>query len=151
MIREVYSEMPELMRSIVARLHRYIGDRRRAPRVELRLAFSLSLPVVRTHANVERRAPSLAGFTRDVSATGLALILPAIRIGEHYLTGEGRALRIMLEFPTGPLQLDAVPVRYERLDEGDPEKGYLVGVRITEVSDHDRARFIEYLRSRGSS
>jgi hypothetical protein len=146
LIREVYSEMPELMRSIVARLHRFIGDRRRAPRVSLRVPLTLSLPGVRVHANGARRAPSLEGFTRDVSATGLALILPAIRIGEHYLTGEGRILRITLEFPDGPLQLDATPVRYERLDESDPEKGYLVGVQIIEISDHDRARFNGYQR-----
>ena len=141
--------MPELMRAIVARLHRFIGNRRRAPRVRLRLPFSVSLPDVRSNAHGERRSPSLEGFTRDVSATGLALILPAIRIGERYLTGEGSVLRITLEFPTGPLQIDAVPVRYERLDEDESEKGYLVGVRIMEMSDDDRARFNEGMRAEG--
>ncbi|MGB7922708.1 MAG: PilZ domain-containing protein [Pyrinomonadaceae bacterium] len=141
--------MPELMRAIAARLHRFIGDRRRAPRVRARIPFKLSLPGVRKHANGERRPPSLEGFTRDVSATGLALILPAIRIGEHYLTGDGRVLHIVLDFPNGPLQVDAVPVRYERLDEGDPEKGYIVGVRITEISDHDRARLIARIKDEG--
>lgn len=141
--------MPELMRSIVARLHRFIGDRRRAPRVRLRLPFSLSLPGIRSNARGAQHSLALEGFTRDVSATGLALILPAIRIGEHYLTGEGRILRITLEFPTGPIQIDAVPVRYERLDETEPEKGYLVGVKITEMSDDDRARFNEGIKAEG--
>lgn len=144
--------MPELMRAIVARLHRFIGDRRRAPRYRLRLPFIISLPGVRSgSANGARRAPSLEGFTRDVSATGLALILPAIRIGEHYLTNEDRPLRITLELPTVTLQIEAVPVRYERLDENETEKGYLVGVKITEMSEDDRARFIEYLRTVASS
>ena len=140
--------MPELMRSIVARLHRFVGDRRRAPRYRLRLPFIISLPDVRASANTNGalRSPSLEGFTRDVSATGLALILPAIRIGEHYLTNEGRPLLIMLELPTGTLQIEAVSVRYERLDENESEKGYLVGVKITEMSDDDRARFIGGMR-----
>ena len=133
--------MPELMRSIVARLHKFIGDRRRAPRHRLRVPFNLSLAGLKPNINGAQRSPVIEGYTRDVSATGLALILPAIRIGEHYLMGEGRTLRITLEFPTGPLQLDAVPVRYERLDENETEKGYLVGVQITEMTDPDRARF----------
>jgi PilZ domain len=142
--------MPELMRSIAARLHRFIGDRRRAPRHRLRIPFKLSLTSVKPNINGAQSLPVLEGFTRDISTTGLALILPTIRIGEHYLMGEGRTLRITLEFATGPLQLDAVPVRYERLDEDETEKGYLVGVQITEIDDHDRARFNEGMNKSSS-
>jgi PilZ domain len=138
--------MPELMRSIAARLHRFIGNRRRAPRHKMRLPLSLSLLDVRSKGDGSEQKPALEGYTRDVSETGLALILPAIRIGEHYLTGEGRPLRIMLELPTGPIQMDVLPVRYERLDESETEKGYLVGVSITDMSDTDRATFVEYMR-----
>ncbi len=138
--------MPELMRSIAARLHRFIGNRRRAPRHKMRLPLSLSLLDLRPKANGANRSPALEGYTRDVSETGLALIIPAIRIGEHYLTGEDRTLSILLEFPTGPIQMSVVPVRYERLDESETEKGYLVGVSITEMSDDDRARFVAHMR-----
>jgi hypothetical protein len=141
--------MPELMRSIVARLHRFIGDRRRAPRHRLHVPFKLSLVGGKPNIDGAQRLPMLEGYTRDVSESGLALILPTIRIGEHYLMGEGRTLRITLEFPTGPLQLDAVPVRYERLEENETEKGYLVGVQITEITDHDRARFNEAMNKKG--
>ena len=144
--------MSELMRAIAARLHRYIGDRRRAPRRRLRLPFSLSLLDAPPNANgARRRSPTLEGYTRDVSATGLALILPAIRIGEHYLIGEGRNLRLIIEFPTGPLQVDVTPVRYERLGEDETEKGYLVGVQIIEMSDQDRARYDEEIKTVASS
>jgi hypothetical protein len=139
--------MPELMRAIVARLHRYIGNRRRAPRHRMRLRFTLSLPDVPPKANGGRsRSPVLEGYTRDASATGLALILPAIRIGEQYLMGEGRNLRLTLEFPTAPIQMDVTPVRYERLDEDETEKGYLVGVQIADMSDDDRARYNQGMR-----
>ena len=107
----------------------------------MRLRFSLSLADVPPKANgARRRSPVLEGYTRDVSATGLALILPAIRLGEHYLTGEGRTLHVVLEFPSGTIEMNVIPVRYERLDESETEKGYLIGASITEMSDHDRAR-----------
>jgi hypothetical protein len=141
--------MPELIRSIAARLHRFIGNRRRAPRYKLRLPLSISLLDVRSSANGARaRSPALEGHTRDLSETGLAIILPAIRIGENYLMGEGRTLRVVLELPTAPVEMKVVPVRYERLDESEAEKGYLIGLSINEMSDQDRERFVEYLRSK---
>lgn len=142
--------MPELIRSIAARLHRFIGNRRRAPRYKLRLPLSISLLDVRSSANGARtRSPALEGYTRDLSETGLAIILPAIRIGENYLMGEGRTLRVVLELPTAPVEMKVVPVRYERLDESETEKGYFIGLSINEMSDHDRESFVEYLRSMG--
>jgi hypothetical protein len=143
--------MPELMRAIAARLHKFVGNRRRAPRYRMRLPFTLSLLDARSNRGGGRRPPVIEGFTRDVSETGLALILPAIRIGEHYLTGEGRSLHLTLEFPTGPLQMVVTPVRYERLEEDETEKGYLIGVSITEMSDPDRARFNEGMKGVASS
>jgi hypothetical protein len=91
--------------------------------------------------------PALAGYTRDISATGLALIVPAIRIGEHYLAGEERRLRVVLELPSGPIDLVATPVRYEPIDEDENEQGFLIGARITEISSQDRERLTSYLKS----
>jgi hypothetical protein len=136
--------MPELARSIAARLRRFIGDRRRAERCRLQLPFALFLLADRPSSSATQ-THSIEGHTLDVSATGLALIVPAIRIGDHYLAGEGRVLRIDLELPVGPIVIQATSVRYERLDEDENEKGYLIGVNISAMSDSDRARYHEYL------
>jgi hypothetical protein len=136
--------MPELARSIAARLRKFIGDRRRAERRRLQLPFALSLVDERS-AGSATQSHSIDGHTLDVSTTGLALIVPAIRIGDHYLAGEGRVLRIDLELPVGPIVMQATAVRYERLDEDETERGYLIGVNITAISDSDRARYHEYL------
>jgi hypothetical protein len=138
--------MPELLRSIIARLRSMAGNRRRARRYRVRLSVTISLLDVKSSAEraVSRRPPKIEGYTRDLSATGLALIVPTIRAGEHYLTGEGRRLLVTLDHPGGPLQLHVVPVRYEQI-EGDAETGYLIGTHITEMSDADRARFNAYL------
>lgn len=92
--------------------------------------------------NGSRRLPSLNGHTLDVSSTGLALIVPAIRIGEHYLAGADRKLHVKLELPSGPLEMRVVTVRYENLEDGS---GYLIGARILEISDADRTSFESYV------
>jgi PilZ domain-containing protein len=86
--------------------------------------------------------PSLDGYTLDVSISGLALIVPAIRIGEHYLAGADRKLHVKLELPGGPVEMKVVTVRYEDLEDGS---GYLIGARILEISDADRASFEKYV------
>jgi hypothetical protein len=78
----------------------------------------------------------------DVSVTGLALIVPAIRIGEHYLAGADRKLHVKLELPSGPIEMKVVTVRYEDLEDGS---GYLIGARILEISDADRSSFEKYV------
>ena len=78
----------------------------------------------------------------DVSATGLALIVPAIRIGEHYLAGSDRKLHVKLDLPSGPVEMKVASVRYEGLED---ESGYLIGAQILEMSDADRASFEKYV------
>ena len=137
--------MSELPRRIVSHLRRFIGNRRRFKRVRARLEFTLSLSDPRVNTNGFRRLPTLNGHTFDVSTSGLALIVPAIRIGEHYLAGEERRLYVKLELPSGPVEMKLAPVRYESLDENHEETGYLIGARIVEIADSDRATFNAYV------
>ena len=134
--------MSELPRRIVSQLRRFIGNRRRSKRVRTRLGFTLSLSDPRVGMNGSRRLPTLNGYTLDVSISGLALIVPAIRIGEHYLAGADRKLHVKLELPSGPIEMKVVTVRYEDLEDGS---GYLIGARIIEISDADRASFQKYV------
>lgn len=134
--------MSELPRRIVSRLRRFIGNRRRSKRVQARLTFTLSLSDPRVKSNGARRLPSLDGHTLDVSSTGLALIVPAIRIGGHYLAGADRKLHIKLELPSGPVEMKVGTVRYESLED---DTGYLIGARILEMSDTDRVSFEKYV------
>ena len=134
--------MSELPRRIVSRLRRFIGNRRGSKRVRARLSFTLSISDPRVSSNGARRLPSLDGYTLDVSVTGLALIVPAIRIGEHYLAGDDRKLHVKLELPSGPVEMKVASVRYESLED---DTGYLIGARILEMSDTDRVSFQKYV------
>ncbi|HKY45202.1 MAG TPA: PilZ domain-containing protein [Pyrinomonadaceae bacterium] len=134
--------MSELPRRIASSLRRFIGNRRASRRVRTRLSFTLSLTDPRVNSNGSRKLPTLDGYTLDISSTGLALIVPAIRIGEHYLAGADRKLHVKLELPTGPVEMKVASVRYEGLED---DSGYLIGAQILEMSDTDRASFEKYV------
>jgi c-di-GMP-binding flagellar brake protein YcgR len=137
--------MAEFTRGIVSRLRQFVGDRRHSKRQRVRLAFSISVASPAKSLNGTRRMSSMDGHTLDLSATGMALIVPAIRIGEHHLVGENRSLNVKLELPVGPIEMQVTPVRYEALEDHPTETGYLVGVKIVGMPVEDRAQFSEYV------
>ena len=109
----------------------------------MRLEFTV-VPETPSKAN-GRRQQSLRGYTRDISVNGLGLIVPAIRIGERYLAGENCRLGVTLELPTGSIYIRATSFRYEPLEDED-EQGYLIGARITEMSDEHRKLFMTFVK-----
>lgn len=135
-----------MLYSMVARLRQFVGNRRRARRYKarhkVRMLFSIS-----TAADQGYRSLPLDGYTRDISEIGMALVVPAVDISEGYLTSEDRLLRTALELPTGRVEMYTVPVRYEQLAKDEVETGHVIGVRTTKMSDRDRARLMEYLRT----
>lgn len=134
--------MPEKLRTLVGRIREFAGDRRHMARYRVRLDVTVA-PATPMKANGRRQA-SLRGYTRDISANGLGLIMPAIRIGDRYLAGENCRLAITLELPEGPIELAATSARYEPLEDPS-EVGFLIGTRITSISDAHRKLFLSYL------
>jgi c-di-GMP-binding flagellar brake protein YcgR len=137
--------MAEFTRTIVSRFRQYIGERRRSKRYRVRLAFTISEPDRAKSLNGARRTRTMEGHTLDISGSGLALIVPAITLGEHHIVGDNRTLNVNLQLPGGPIDLKVTPVRYESLEEDETETGYLIGVRILEMSDGHRSKFAEYV------
>jgi hypothetical protein len=142
--------MPEFIRSIANRLREFVGNRRRAPRYQTHLEVGLALSVRLTGAKASAARSEelrLAGYTRDVSESGLAIIVPAIRIGGQYITDDNRTLQIMLKLPNGIIKLHGTPARYSPLDEDATDTGYLIGIQIDTMSNDDRALFKAYLET----
>src|ERR1700674_738479 len=102
--------MAEFARTIVSRLRKFAGDRRSAKRQRVRLAFTISIASPAKSLQGLRRTSSMDGHTLDLSANGMALIVPAITLDEHHLIGENRSLKVQLELPLGPVQMQVVPV-----------------------------------------
>lgn len=138
--------MSELTRNIASRLRHFIGNRRYAERCQVKLQVRVSLlPNPRTRSF--RSPQSIEAHTLDISTSGLGIIVPVIRVDGHYLAGENRTLYLTVALPEGQIEMQATPVRYERLDEEVSEHGYLIGVNITTISDEDREQYEEYVTS----
>jgi c-di-GMP-binding flagellar brake protein YcgR len=143
--------MLQLIRSLETGLRNFVRSLRQSPRYSPRLPFTLSMLDQEGVGGV-RLALKLSGYTRNISETGMALVVPAIRKGDHHLAAINRKLLIVLELPGGTIRLQAAPIRYERLSHSFIENGYLIGVRIISMSDDDRLRLLKYLNrlSRGA-
>jgi hypothetical protein len=120
-------------------------DRRQSPRLdanlEARLEFSVLLREAETSDGGVQHLRAVAGYTVNISEHGLAVMLHAQNIDEQYLLGAEGSMAIELDLPNGlAIEIQATPVRYEKRDEG-----YLIGARISEMSERDRGLFKEYL------
>lgn len=124
----------------------YPEDRRQSPRInatlDARLEFSVLLRESAATEGGVQHLRAVAGHTVNISAEGLAVLLHAQNIDEQYLSGAEGSMAIELDLPNGlSLEIQATPVRYEKLEEG-----YLIGAQISEMSERDRELFEEYLR-----
>ena len=87
------------------------------------MLFSVAPVEAETSAESAQRHQPLEGYTHDLSETGLGLIVPSSQISDRLLTDEGGRLRIvLLNLPTGIVEIDATAVRSERLQE--PVEGF---------------------------
>ena len=84
------------------------------------------------------------GQINDLSAAGLAMVLPATIIDERFCSGSNR-LKLSLHLPEGIIGLEVAPVRCERLTDAYSVHGYLLGTKITNV-EHPES-FERYLDS----
>ena len=121
-------------------------DRRQSPRLpatlDARLEFSVLLREAEANEGGIQHLRAVAGHTVNISAHGLAVLLHAQNIDEQYLLGREGSMAIELDLPNGmSIEIQATPVRYEKQTEG-----YLIGARISAMSDRNRKVFEEYLR-----
>ena len=120
-------------------------ERRQSPRLnanlEARLEFSVLMRDTETTDSGVQHLRAVAGHTQNLSALGLAVVLHAQNIDEQYLSGAEGSMAIELDLPNGlSIEIQATPVRYQKLDEG-----YLIGARISKMTDRDRELYLEYL------
>ena len=123
-----------------------VQDRRQSPRLavtlDARLDFSVLLREAEAKESGIQHLRACSGHTVNISAHGLAVLLHAQNIDEQYLLGREGSMAIELDLPNGmSIEIQATPVRYEKQAEG-----YLIGARISEMSDRNRELFEEYLR-----
>ena len=85
--------------------------------------------------------------TRDLSESGIGLVAHSIYLGYTCIVDDGRALAVTVELPGGTVSMEATPAHYLRLDSGAGEASYLIGLRITSMTDEHRALYLAQLEA----
>lgn len=147
-------KVKDLVHSVGARLRKFAKGRHRVlargDRFDARLPFVVTFLSSRKGSQSRRSdKPALLGFTRNLSESGMTLLLPSVRIGDAYLTDIERHLEIKLELADGPLAIHATPVRFEQLPRREAGCGYLLAVRVVDVLNGKRDRYLALLKTVG--
>jgi len=123
----------------------YFKDRRRSPRLNMRVAFSVSVLRQSKLKRLNGSDHALKGHTRDLSANGLALLLPQIHLDGYHRAAEGREMQLMLEVGGAALPMVIMAKRYEKLEGTELGCNYLIGARILRMDETDRRRYNDFL------
>ena len=137
--------------TLAARVTNFVETHKHAPRRAVILTSRISLAGKRQTGSGPLPSsltlrPTLKGRTRDLSASGLALVLPAVHLGGLYFTDGERRLCVALDLERKTVEMEVVPVRYEKLED---DSGYLVGVKILTMSETDRIGYDDFLNALG--
>ncbi len=124
-------------------------ERRRKPRYGVSLSCSIAL--IEGESDILFPNEKLECRTRDISETGLGIAAPTIYLGYTCIIDEARSLHVRLELPAGAVEMEAMAAHYLRHDEGGADSTYLIGLRITTMTDNHRALYATYLDSLSQS
>lgn len=138
-----------MIRKLIARFNKSITERVHSARYDCEMPISISFEP--NHKTGKLSSPleniSIKGVSRDLSASGIAFVVPSIRLKENYLVGENRTLCAELDLPNGRVRMVVVGQRYEQLaDEHTSTTKYLIGAKIASMSDADREIYEYFLR-----
>ena len=116
-------------------------ERRLKPR------FNAELPCDLAPGDAQLLNPDdrLECLTRDLSETGVGVVAHSIYVGYICVVDEGGALRLRLALPPGAIEMEATAAHYIRLDSDADNPVYLIGLRITSMSEEARAIYNNYL------
>ena len=137
-----------MIRKLVARFNSSVTKQIVAPRRELNAPIKISIsPNTNTgRLNSALVEFSIRGETKDLSKTGVAFIVPSIRIKEYYLVGENRPLNVEIDLPNGKVRMQMVGMRYEQIGIHNSVSEFLVGAKITQMSETDREVYEDFLK-----
>jgi hypothetical protein len=119
-------------------------ERRSAPRHKIGSESSILITAVGDSAGNKESCFVLQGRLRDVSLSGVAIIISFKDMIELKSLGNDLTLHLLLPLSVKAIELDATPVRYEPLD-GKGAGRILVGARITNMKGRDRILFMEFI------
>lgn len=116
--------------------------RRRAVQLEVKMIFR---PPASFASSVGAERLTLVGRTRNLSETGLAMVVSARNI-DRYLQAQDPTFDLELQMPNGSIALQAIPIYFKKTVAGSGAT-YLIGARFTHAKSQDRERLNTFLRA----
>lgn len=116
--------------------------RRRA--VQLEVSITLRPPKAIQKSTVDSGL-TLVGRSRDISETGIALIVSANNI-DRYFKQKDSTFLIQIKLPTARLQFKAVPVYFKKFAAGGVVN-YLIGSCFTDADPNQLSQLKRFLHS----
>lgn len=137
-----------MIRKLISKFSKTINERVVSPRKKYEVPIKIWFEPERASGGLKMPVENLVitGETKDMSRSGIGFIVAAIRIHENYLVGGARVLNAELDLPSGKVQMQIVGMRYEEVGEHISTARFLVGARITQISDENREAYEYFLR-----
>lgn len=126
------------------------NNHRRFPRYKVHLPATISL--VERHAVTwdVSYSKSARGHCQTISQGGMALSFVGSRISEDQLTRPGCPLYVTVHLPADVIAAVLATITCYRVGSKSQAK-WLVGAKITQISDHDALRLAAYLERHATS
>lgn len=138
-----------MIRELITKFNRSWSEKmvaaRRRQTAPVKIWFDPDMNTERAHEAA--RNACILGETVDISRTGIAFLVPAIRIKEKYLAGHGRKLNVEIDLPNGKVYLRAVGRRYEKVGMHSSMEKFLVGAHIESLTGHDKEIYETFLQN----
>lgn len=138
-----------MLRELINKFNSSLSERmvaqRRSHKAPIKIWFDAEINTERSRE--QARAACIFGETVDISRTGIAFLVPSIRVKEKYLVGHERDLNIEIDLPTGKVFMRAIGKRYEKVGIHISTERFLVGAHILSLSGQDRENYETFLRN----
>jgi len=144
-----------MIRKLVSRLNRSVTKQIVAQRKETHLPIKISIMPDRMTGRLNGALPepfAIRGETKDLSKTGIAFVVSAIRIKEYYLVGENRTLTAEIDLPDGTkIKMSVIGQRYEQINIHDSVSEYMIGAKISQMNETEREVYEDFLKNGAKS
>ena len=137
-----------MIRSFVTKITGLIAQRSHAPRKKHASPVKLSFEPM-SGAAIHTSAVDglyISGETVDLSKTGIAFMVSAIRVKDNYLVGQNRIVNVEIDLPRKKVRMQVIGRRYEREAIHESVERYTVGAEIVHMSEADRDAYNHFLR-----
>ena len=140
-----------MIRELINKFNRLLSEKsvslRRNHTAPIKIWFD---PDVNTERGRElARAACVLGVTSDLSRTGIAFIVPSIRVKEKYLVNQERKLNVEIDLPNGKVFMRMIGRRYEKVGLHVSTERFMIGAQILEIAAEDKDIYETFLRKGG--